>query len=143
MAERTATEQELEIAVKQADELVVAQREVAVQQQRVAEALSRIADALSPAALNETLTGFAKAQAVGQIVSAMIGATSKNGLDARNYGRIEVETAHLLSNVFSKVMDHLSARGKGEVDPETRDAEKNFTAWLEGRDPGDETDEEK
>jgi hypothetical protein len=141
MAERTDTESKLELTVAQdTTPAVAATTELVEAQKRVADALTTIAEALTPARLSDTLTGFAKAQAVGQIASAMVAAASKNGLDSRNWQRIETETAHLLGNVFDKVMQHLTAKAKGEVDPELKDAETGYKQWLEGNDPGDETD---
>lgn len=141
MAERTDTEEKLEITVAQdTSPAVAATTELVEAQKRVADALTTIAEALTPDRLSDTLTGFAKAQAVGQIASAMVAAASKNGLDSRNWQRIETETAHLLGNVFDKVMQHLTARAKGEVDPELKDGEKGYKQWLEGNDPGDESD---
>lgn len=154
MAERTDTEQKVATETKEAEPdytlrlmadlpirspATIASESLEVQK-RTADALTMIANALTPAALGDTLTGFAKAQAVGQIASAMVAAASKNGLDSRNWQRIETETAHLLGNVFDKVMQHLTARAKGDVDPELKDAESGYKQWLEGNDPGDESD---
>lgn len=140
MAERTDTEQKLEVAVVESEAPAVVSQELVEAQKRVADALTVIAEALTPARVNEALTGFAKAQAVGQIASAMVAASSQNGLDSRNWKRIETETAHLLGNVFDKVMQHLTARAKGEFDPVVRDGEAGYKQWLQDNDPGDETD---
>lgn len=144
MADRTETDEELEITVAQ--DLAPATteaKELVEAQQQTAKALATIADALTPARLQETLTGFAKAQAVGQLAASMIQVANKNGLDARNYERIETETAHLLGKIFDKAMKHLTSGGgtkKEDLDPIVKDAEEGFKRWLEGQDPGDEDD---
>lgn len=144
MADRTEEREELEIAVKQDDTpATTATRELVEAQQNTARALATIAEALTPARLQETLTGFAKAQAVGQLAAAMLQVANKNGLDARNYERIETETAHVLGKIFDKAMKHLTSGGgttKEDIDPVTKDAEEGFKQWLEGQDPGDEDD---
>lgn len=135
MAERTKELVEITVAPEPtASAPAVVHQELVAAQVRQADALVAIAEALSPARIQETLAGFAKAQAVGQLAAAMLGAANKNGLDARTYGRIETETAHLLGKLFDKAQEHLASGGgstKADVDPETRDAEEAFKQWME------------
>lgn len=144
MADRTETEEKLEVVVSQDTTPATTEaKELVEAQQQTAKALATIAEALTPARLQETLTGFAKAQAVGQLAAAMLQVANKNGLDARNYERIETETAHVLGKIFDKAMKHLSSGGgtkKEDLDPVVKDAESEFRKWLEDNDPGDEDD---
>lgn len=107
-----------ELQVKQTEALTV-----------LAAGVQTIATFLTNGGLTSLLSGYARSQAVKDILGGLATHDGRNALDARVLGQNAVEIVHAVEAVFEKYQERLSSK---EVrDPEVHDAEKDLKEWQE------------
>lgn len=104
-----------EIAVKQTEAL-----------QTLAQAVQTISQFLSTGGLTAVLSGYARSQAVKDILGGLAAHDGRNALDARVLGQNAIEIVEQVEKVFDKYAERLAQANR---DPEIKDAESDYLKW--------------
>lgn len=110
--------QKNEIEVKQTEALTT-----------LAEGVKALATFVSGGGLQALLNGYAKSQAVKDILGGLAAHDGRNALDARVLGQNAIDIVHQIEAVFDKYAESLAS--KAERDPEVKDGENEFKKWAE------------
>jgi len=116
-----AKEINYEIQVKQAESLAL-----------LATSVNSIANFLSAGGLSGLLSGYARSQAVKDILGGLATHAGRDALDARTLGQNAIEIVEQVEAVFKKYEERLKDTNR---DPEIKDAEtdyKKFTSKKDG-----------
>lgn len=113
---------------------IVAQKnEIEVQQTKaltsLAEGVNAIAAFLTRGGLTDVLSGYARSQAVKDILGGLAAHDGRNALDSRVLGQNAIEIVHQVEAVFEKYGERLKEKGKR--DPELHDGEAEFKEFEE------------
>lgn len=107
-------------------------REIQIQQAQalsvLAKGVSDIATFLTSGGLTELMSGYARSQAVKDILGGLAAHDGRNALDARVLGQNALEIVEQVEKVFSKYEERLSSKNR---DPELHNAEDAFIKWKE------------
>lgn len=94
----------------------------------LAEGVSSIAAFLTGGGLPSLLSGYARSQAVKDILGGLASHDGRNALDARTMGQNALEIVAQVETVFAKYEEKL--KDKEKRDPELYDIEVNFKDWA-------------
>lgn len=92
----------------------------------LAEATKSIAAFLTGGGLAQLLSGYARSQAVKDILGGLAAHDGRAALDARVLGQNAVEIVHQVEAVFEKYQERLKDPNR---DPEIKDGERDFKEW--------------
>ena len=104
------------VALRQAEALAV-----------LSSAVSDIAAFLTKGGLVEVLSGYARSQAVKDILGGLAAHDGRQALNAQTMDQNALEIVHQVEKVFAKYQEKLTIP-KG--DPDLHNAEENFRQWL-------------
>lgn len=108
---------ENEIQIKQAEALSI-----------LANGVKDIAGFLKEGGLANILSGYARSQAVKDILGGLATHDGRNSLDGRLLGQNAIDIVHAVEAVFEKYQEKLKAKGK--EDPELKDSQvTEFEEW--------------
>lgn len=115
-----AKEINYEIQIKQAESLEL-----------LATSVNSIANFLSTGGLSSLLSGYARSQAVKDILGGLATHAGRHALDARTLDQNAVEIVEQVEAVFKKYEERLKDTNR---DPELKDAESDYKKFTSKRD---------
>ena len=80
--------------------------------------VKQIADFISGGALNQLLSGYARSQAVKDILGGLASHDGRNSLDARTMGQNSIEIVELVERVFKKYAERIEEQANAPRDPD-------------------------
>jgi hypothetical protein len=96
----------------------------------LASSVQSIANFLCDGSLTTVLSGYARSQAVKEILGGLAAHDGRNALDARVLGQNAIEIVSQVEKVFAKYQETIDAKNKGEQrDEEVKDGESAFKHW--------------
>lgn len=103
---------------------------------QIGTALATISNWVTQGGLTEIMTGYAKSNAVKEILGGLAAHDGRNALDARVLSQNALEIVHQVEGVFDKFAEHLKAKKAGELDPDLHNAEADFIKFKEKENAG-------
>lgn len=105
-----------DLALKQSESLAV-----------LAKATNDIATFITSGGLTQLLSGYARSQAVKDILGGLAAHDGRNALDARVLGQNSIEIVEQVERVFAKYEERLAAKLRGEErDPDMHEATEEY-----------------
>ena len=95
----------------------------------IADSLRSLTRFISEGGLVGVLSGYARSQAVKDILGGLAAHDGRNALDARVLDQNALEITQQVEKVFKKYQDTLQSKEK--VDPNLHDGEEDFKKWVE------------
>jgi hypothetical protein len=95
----------------------------------IAESLSSLSQFVSNGGLTTLLSGYARSQAVKDILGGLAAHDGRNALDARVLDQNAKEISEQVEKVFQAYQEKLKSLAKDNRDPHIRDAEADFKKW--------------
>lgn len=121
--------QEVSTVAKGSTDILVQQTEALT---TLAEGVKAIAGFLQGGGLAQILSGYARSQAVKDILGGLATHDGRNALDARVLQQNATEIVAQVEAVFAKYQEKLEEGAAGEErDPEVKDSENAFKIWLD------------
>lgn len=121
--------QEVSTVAKGSTDVLVQQTEALT---TLAEGVKAIASFLQGGGLAQILSGYARSQAVKDILGGLATHDGRNALDARVLQQNATEIVAQVEAVFAKYQEKLEEGAAGEErDPEVKDSENAFKIWLD------------
>ena len=96
----------------------------------ISQSLGALSNFISGGGLSSLLNGYAKSQAVKEILGGLAAHDGRNALDARVLTQNALEITTQIEKVFDKYHETLKAKASGEVrDSHIHDAEAAYLKW--------------
>lgn len=93
----------------------------------LASGVKEIATFLTGGGLTELLSGYARSQAVKDILGGLAAHDGRNALDARVLGQNALEITEAIEKVYEKYAER---RAEKDRDTEVKDGESQFREWV-------------
>ena len=117
-------ESEIEFATRNREIVVADSTALAISESQakslevLSTSVKQIADFISGGALNQLLSGYARSQAVKDILGGLASHDGRNSLDARTMGQNSIEIVELVERVFKKYAERIEEQANAPRDPD-------------------------